>query len=175
MARVTGGEFRGRVLTEPVADGVRPTSDRAREALFSIIGQDLSGMRLLDAFGGTGLLAIEARSRGADVVVVERSRLALKGIRARLAELGISDVVVREGDVIALAPSIGRFDGVLVDPPWDFDPEPILGALGTLASSFLVLEADADRVCPDRAGPLALERTRQYGRTKLWIYRASET
>ncbi|MCE7957512.1 MAG: 16S rRNA (guanine(966)-N(2))-methyltransferase RsmD, partial [Acidobacteria bacterium ACB2] len=70
--RITGGHLRGRVL-EGVPAGVRPTASRVREALFSMVGQDLRGWSVLDAFGGTGLLALEAVSRGAaPVVVVER-------------------------------------------------------------------------------------------------------
>ena len=63
MLRVTGGVLRGRVLPAPLPEGVRPTSARTREALFSIVGQDLEGLSFLDAFGGAGLIAIEAWSR----------------------------------------------------------------------------------------------------------------
>ena len=68
--RITGGSLRGRVVPGKVRPGVRPTSSRVREALFSMVGQDLEGVRVLDAFGGSGLLSFEAYSRGAIVTTV---------------------------------------------------------------------------------------------------------
>ena len=79
-----------------------------------MVGQDLAGTRVLDAYGGTGLLGLEAWSRGAEVVVVERDPRTASAIRANAERLG-ADVDVRTGDVLALLPSLGRFDGVLAD------------------------------------------------------------
>lgn len=170
-ARITGGVARGRVLRQPVDAGIRPTSERVREALFSIVGQDLSGTRVLDAFGGTGLLGLEAWSRGAAVVIVERDKRAANAIRDRARELGAS-IELRVGDVLRKAPTLGRFDGVLVDPPWAEDVAPILEALAPLASGWLVLEHEDTTAAPDAAASLALDRRRSYGRTVLSVYRA---
>ena len=65
MIRVTGGALRGRSLPARVPEGVRPTAGRVREAVFSMVGQDLRGWSVLDLFGGSGLIGIEAASRGA--------------------------------------------------------------------------------------------------------------
>lgn len=173
MARLTGGHARGRVLREPVAEGVRPTSDRVREALFSIIGQDLTNLRVLDAYGGTGLLALEAWSRGAQVVVIEKDRRAMQGIERRFAEVGaaLPDAERILGDVLKVAPTLGPIDGILVDPPYADDVGPILATLAPLAREWLVLEADEATQAPDAIGDLALDRVRKYGRTALWVYR----
>ena len=76
--RITGGEWRSRLVQVPDAPGLRPTPDRVRETLFSWLGQDLSGLSCLDLFAGSGILGFEAASRGADyVALVERSRPAM--------------------------------------------------------------------------------------------------
>jgi len=89
--RVIGGRFRGRRLRVPRGGVVRPTSDRVRESLFGRLG-DLAGLRVLDAFAGSGALGIEALSRGArEVVFVERSSGVLAVLRANLRELGLEE------------------------------------------------------------------------------------
>lgn len=153
-----------------VLDGVRPTSARVREALFSIVGQDLTGARVLDAFGGSGLLGLEAWSRGAEVVICEQRPRVARAIRSAVDALG-AQVEVVVGDVLAVASTLGPLDGVLADPPYALDPAPILGALGALAPAWLVLEAEASRSAPPTAGPLALDRVRGFGGTSLWVYR----
>ncbi|MBN2797689.1 MAG: RsmD family RNA methyltransferase [Deltaproteobacteria bacterium] len=170
MIRLSGGIAGGRVLREPVPDGVRPTSARVREALFSLVGQDLAGVRFLDAFGGAGLVGLEAWSRGAEVVVVERSRKALEGIRRRGAEVGAS-WSIQGGDVLQLAGGLGLFDGVFADPPYEVEPTPVLEALAPLARGWLVFEAEVGREFPDQVGGLALDRHRAYGRRGLWVFR----
>src|SRR5215468_5708250 len=73
--RIIGGALRGRVVRFPAVAGLRPTPDRVRETLFNWLGQDLTGMRCLDLFAGSGVLGFEAASRGAaEVVLVERDR-----------------------------------------------------------------------------------------------------
>ena len=169
--RLTGGLARGRILREPVPKGVRPTSARVREALFSLVGQDLAGQRVLDAFGGSGLLGLEAWSRGAEVTVFERDRAALRGIHRRGAELG-ADWTVRAGDVLRGAAGLDPFDGILADPPYGTGPEEVLARLAPRATRWLVLETDRREEAPTRAGLLHLDRVRTYGGTRLWVYRA---
>lgn len=170
--RITGGSLRGRVLRH-VSEGVRPTHSRAREALFSMVGQDLRGWSALDAFGGTGLLAFEAASRGASpVLVVERDRAAAARIRESARELGLAppELTVRQGDA-AQALGEGRWDLVLLDPPYAEDPVTWVtraeGAVGRL----LVMEHRAGRALPEQIGRLALDRARTYGETTLTLYR----
>ncbi len=134
-----------------------------------MVGQDLSGQRVLDAFAGSGLLGLEAWSRGARVVQVERSRAATEAARRNAAALG-ADVEVVQGDVLRVAPGLGPFDGVLADPPYADDPEPLLAVLAPLAGAWLTLETDSGRPPPEPPG-LVLERHRRYGGTALCLYR----
>lgn len=172
VLRVTGGRWRGRVVRWPVTEGVRPTSGRAREALFSIVGQDLTGLRVLDAFGGTGMLGLEAASRGADVVVVEQRGAVAAAIRRTFEAFGAAKV--ETGDVLVVGPRLGRFDGVLCDPPYAMDPGPVLEALGAQVDGWLVFETSVQTQPPLRAGGLELERTRCYGDSALHLYRRSD-
>lgn len=158
------------MLRAPVLEGVRPTSSRVREALFSMVGQDLSGLRVLDAFGGTGLLGFEAWSRGAEVVIAELRAATARQIEATARHLNAS-VDVRSGDVAHIATSGERFHGVLADPPYAEEPGRWLPMLGPLALDWLVWEAEERRVAPPTAGALVLDRVRSFGGTALWIYR----
>lgn len=167
--RITGGAARGRPLSRPVPDGVRPTASRVREALFSLVGHDLAGVRVLDAFGGTGLLGFEAWSRGADVTIVERDPATARAIAANAEALG-APIDLRRGDVLALASELPPFDGLLVDPPYREDPARILAILAPLAQDWLVLESDA-RVAAPAAPGLAEDRRRTYGGSALTVYR----
>ncbi len=168
--RITGGVLRGRVLQEPVSKGVRPTSARVREALFSIIGQDLDGVHVLDAFGGAGLVGIEAWSRGADVTVVERDRKAFKALVKRGQEVGAT-WNLRIGDVYKLIGTFSSFDGIFADPPYSEDPIFVLDGLAPRARHWMVLETDRGTEAPEVACQLKLDRVREYGNTKLWVYR----
>ena len=90
--------MRGRVLKGKVGPGVRPTASRVREALFSILGQDLGGRDFLDGFGGSGLITFEAISRGATVTTVERNRTIASGIQASAAQLSVEiDLRIGQG------------------------------------------------------------------------------
>lgn len=170
--RITGGHLRGRVL-EGVPAGVRPTASRVREALFSMVGQDLRGWSVLDAFGGTGLLALEAVSRGAaPVVVVERRRDVARWIAETARGLGVGppELVVTQGEAeTALAG--GSWDLVLLDPPYDDDPAAWASRAAGAARRVLVIEHRRGARMPEILGPLALDRTRGYGDTALALYR----
>src|SRR3954447_19373138 len=99
--RVVAGAYKGRRLHAPRGRRTRPTSDRVREALFSILG-DIEGTRVLDLFAGSGALGIEALSRGAsEAVFVDKSRRAGEAIRANLKALGDLPAAVRVEDALA--------------------------------------------------------------------------
>ena len=166
--RITGGRARGRVLQGRLPPGVRPTSSRVREALFSIVGQDLAGQTVLDAFGGAGRVGREAWSRGARVTVVERDRRALRAIRRHGEALG-AEWTVRRGDV--LKADLPVFDGVFADPPYGTDPAEVIEVLGPKARRWLVFEAPVGTEVPHSAGELELDRVREYGDTGLFVYR----
>jgi 16S rRNA (guanine966-N2)-methyltransferase len=121
--RVIAGIFRSRTLHAPPGASTRPTSDRARESLFATLG-DMSGLRVLDLYAGTGALAIEAISRGADrAVCVEARRSAIATIERNVRELGLTDrvsiVCARVDRAMKMIERSKPFDLVFADPPWD--------------------------------------------------------
>ena len=168
--RISGGQAKGRILKGSLADGVRPTSSRVREALFSMVGQDLSGTRFLDAFGGSGLMGLEAWSRGAEVVVVEQRRRVAAELKARGQQVDATWTVV-VGDVCKRVEQLGSFDGIFMDPPYALDPNPLVERLGPYAKAWLVLETQEGTEVPQVAGELRLDTQRHYGSTTLSIYR----
>ena len=119
--RIVAGRFGGRRLTAPKGTATRPTSDRVREALFSVLG-DVGGLTVLDLFAGSGALGIEALSRGAaSAVFVERAAPALAALRENLTALAI-EAEVHRGDARAYARNAVRdgraYDLVFLDPPY---------------------------------------------------------
>ena len=117
--RIVGGKFRGRVLASFKGKDVRPTSDRAKEALFNILAPEISGANVLDLFCGTGGIGLEALSRGADLVVfndVSADSLAI--LRKNLALLR-TDAKIYNLDYAALLDRIDvTFDVIYIDPPY---------------------------------------------------------
>lgn len=167
--RITGGELRSRRVPSPKGAQVRPTAARVREALFAVVGQQLEGWSVLDAFGGSGVLGFEAWSRGArPLTVYERDPVALRSIQKGARELGIA-LQLRRGDVGRL-PAHSRFDLVLVDPPYAEDSLRWLSRLAPHARRVLVLEHPASRVLPDAVEGLERDRVRRYGDSALSVY-----
>lgn len=175
--RVIAGEFRGRRLASARARDLRPTADRVREALFSILGPAVRGARVLDLYAGTGALALEALSRGArSATCVERSPAALAALERNVRELELGDrVTVVRGDALAYARRLrgeaDRFDLVFCDPPYADPSEPILAdvAGGTWWTTAAVLEHAATQ---PPATPEGLSAdTRRYGDTGVTIFR----
>ena len=118
--RITGGEWRSRLVQVPDAPGLRPTPDRVRETLFNWLGQDLKGLRCLDLFAGSGILGFEAASRGADhVAMVERSRRAFAALQKHADGFDCPRLELFCCNALKFAPSFGRrFDLVFLDPPY---------------------------------------------------------
>lgn len=119
--RIIAGRWGGRVLVAPRGDTTRPTADRTREALFSMLTSRLGsfeGLRVADLFAGSGALGFEALSRGAaSCTFVEHDRAALDALRANVAALK-ADADIRAQSVMALAPTTKAFDVILMDPPY---------------------------------------------------------
>ena len=174
--RVVAGKHRGRRLTAPPGRSTRPTSDKVREALFSILGP-IDEKSVLDLFAGSGALGIEALSRGAHpVTFVESDRGAAQAIRDNLTALGEeAEVAVRDALAwLRAAPAGTAYDLVLIDPPYDS-----AGRLATPLSESLpaVLAEDALIVSEsDKRTPLILDLPladeRLYGDTRVAIHRA---
>ena len=119
--RVIAGQWRGRALVAPTGLATRPTADRTRETLFSMLTSRLGSfedLAVADLFAGSGALGIEALSRGAaSACFVEQDRAALEAIRANLARLGATQAVVKATSALRL-PKGETFDLVLADPPY---------------------------------------------------------
>jgi 16S rRNA (guanine966-N2)-methyltransferase len=174
--RVIAGRLGGRTLAAPRGRGVRPTSDRVREALFSILGDAVSGARVLDLFAGSGALGIEALSRGAaSAVFIDSSSAAIEAVRRNLSALELDAEVRRErAESYLQRARVARrqYDLVFLDPPYRQ-----ASALGRDISVALapVLAADARVVAEsDRRAPLELElpllTQRRYGDTLIRIH-----
>jgi 16S rRNA (guanine966-N2)-methyltransferase len=122
--RIIGGMHRGRFVRVPDASDVRPTPDRVRETLFNWLGQDLSGLRTLELYAGTGVLSLESLSRGAaHAVAVDRSRATAQSLRAAAAMLEMPMLEIHVADAKAYLDRESRtFDVVYLDPPFAEDP-----------------------------------------------------
>lgn len=123
QVRITGGLWRSQRVPVCNAPGLRPTPDRVRETLFNWLGQDLSGWRCLDLFAGSGILGIEAASRGAaEVLLIERDRRILGTLQKRLARLNAPQIQTFAADAVEFAQrSPGGFDLIFADPPYRSD------------------------------------------------------
>lgn len=187
--RIIAGELRGRRLRPVAGRNIRPTGDKIREAVFSILASrfdlpDASSTRVLDLYAGTGALGLEAISRGARMVTfVEMDRDAVAMIRANLEHCGVMDrgLVCRQtvAAYLARAP-VGRGDRdfglVFLDPPYA-DAAGLAATLATLApprlaaSTVVVVEHPGSDLPPDAAGLLTLMDRRAWGRTGISFYR----
>ncbi len=193
MTRIIAGAAKGRTLLVPPGEGTRPTSDRAREALFSRLEHDgwVEGSRVLDLYAGTGALGLEAASRGAAaVLLVERAQPAVRAARRNahaLAAAGATSVEVRAGPVTTVLAAgleaVGAarpFDLVLADPPYDVDEVELGGVLDALTRGWLARDAlvvvERGRRSPQPRWPAVLEPldVRRYGEAALWSARTAE-
>ena len=177
--RVVAGKFGGRRLRAVPGRETRPTSDRVREALFSIVGDRVVGARVLDLFAGTGALAIEALSRGAaSAVLVEQAPQAVAVIRGNLEALGLERLAtVRRTRVETYlrGQRDGPFDLVFLDPPYAIGVGLLAGLLarlaqGRLAPGALVALESSWRAEPPPWPPgMVPEEPRRYGDTALHL------
>lgn len=176
--RVVAGTLRGRRFDAPSGTATRPTSDRVREALFSILGAAVEDARVLDLFAGSGALGIEALSRGArSAVFVERDKRVVGVLRANLAALGL-DAEVRPVDAVrALRDAAARgetYDLAFLDPPYRHAAEWGAG-LGQGLEGLVVpggrVVTESDRRAPLDL-PLPLVTERRYGDTLIRIHEA---
>jgi 16S rRNA (guanine(966)-N(2))-methyltransferase RsmD len=141
--RIIAGEAGGRRLAVPPGEGVRPTSDRVKESIFSALGPArLVGARVLDLYAGSGALGLEALSRAAaEAVLVERDRAAARAVSANIETLGFADRAVLR--VTSVAAFLGgpepeeRFDLALLDPPYETAAEEVEAAVQRLTETWL--------------------------------------
>lgn len=193
--RVIGGIAKGRTLVAPRGLAVRPTSDKVREAIFSILGAQalrrahageeggsFPYRRVLDLFAGTGALGIEALSRGAERAdFVEPSARARAAIRENLrrTELSSRGAIHAMRARAALSTFAGPYDLILLDPPYNDPTAPeILETLGHSAllgaGAIVVLEHARSRSVAPRAGRLYLTQSKHYGTTAVSLFEPAE-
>ncbi|MGF7169121.1 16S rRNA (guanine966-N2)-methyltransferase [Sphingobium xanthum] len=176
--RIIAGTWRGRPLTAPAGDATRPTGDRTRETLFSMLTSRLGsfeGLRVGDFFAGSGALGLEALSRGAEsCLFVERDRKALDAIRANAAKLGIERPDIRQTDVLALGPAPAPLDVLFMDPPYGTGAGAValdkLGRLGWVAPGGWISVETGRAETLDIKG-FELDAERVVGKAKLWLLR----
>jgi len=174
--RIVAGRHKGRRLRAPAGAGTRPTADRVREALFSILGP-MDGLRVLDLYAGSGALGLEALSRGAEsATFVESARPALAAIRANLDATGDEAEVVAS-DAIRWLRAAGdgerAFDLVFCDPPYDAAAriaQPLADLLPRVTAPQALIVTESSKRNPLLIDlPLTDERT--YGDTRIAIHR----
>jgi 16S rRNA (guanine966-N2)-methyltransferase len=174
--RVIAGHWGGRRLQAPPGDATRPTSDRVREALFSVLGERVQDARVLDLFAGSGALGLEALSRGAaEATFVDSAAGAIRAVRANLEALGGAAEVRRMDARRFLGGASGaarQYDLVFLDPPYR-----LAGRLGSELTTALpavlapgaAVVAESDRRAPLDLG-LPLHDERRYGDTLIRIH-----
>lgn len=180
--RITGGEWRGRLITTPKQHSLRPTRAMVRQALFDMLSDRVVGMRVVDLFAGAGTVGFEALSRkAASVVFVERDRAAAALIRDTARRLGCEQqCLVVQADarhwVRSLSSELGSAGLCYVDAPYSDDAVmDVLSALGQRPPALTVCEHHRARPLPDRIGRLVVVRRAHYGITDLSILRPETT
>ena len=177
--RIIAGEWRGRKMQAPAGDTTRPTADRTRETLFSMLVSrigDFDGLAVADLFAGSGALGLEALSRGAaSCIFVEQDAAALRALRANIAALRAAPQCdVRASSVLALGPAKAPLDLVLLDPPYNsgagavaLDKLQRLGWIGE--GTWVSLETAADE--DPKIKGLEAVADRKVGKAKITLLR----
>lgn len=177
--RIIAGQWRGRKLVAPSGDATRPTADRTRETLFSMLVSRIGsfeGLRVADLFAGSGALGLEALSRGAArCVFAEQEPTALKVLRSNISALHAEAMCdVRTGSALALGPAREPLDLVLMDPPYGTGAGSValdkLSRLGWIASATWI-SIETSRNEEVSVKDFVLDTTRNVGKARLHLLR----
>lgn len=177
--RIIAGEKRSRLLKAPEGMDTRPTGDKAKEALFSILQHRMPGARVLDLYAGSGALALEALSRGAKMAVLaDVSQKACRVIEENIRALEYEQKarLLRMNDNAALTllkKEQAEFDVIFLDPPYRMDTAPVcarLAAEGLLAKNGILVVEHSRETPPEVGAPLALKDRRTYGIAGISFY-----
>ena len=177
--RISGGAEKGRKLRSKGSKSIRPTSERVRSAIFSLIGSEsVNGARVLDLYAGTGALGIEALSRGAaEAQFIEVDPMRCEYIRESVRSFGFADRSrITRGDVNRVLQRIAvRYALVFVDPPYAVDPwDAVMSGLQDRelleCGALVVAEHATSRDLADRYGGLEIWKRRRYGDSTVSIY-----
>lgn len=178
--RVITGTARGRVLETLPGEDVRPTTDRVKEAMFSIVQFELEGRKVLDLFAGSGQLGIEALSRGAAYATfVDSSRDSINCVKNNLNKTGLktNTSVVQSDSLTFIRTAKETFDIAFLDPPYS---KGLLQAALPLTAQrmsdggVIICEHPKGEEMPVEAGDFRLYREYKYGKTALTVYRKKE-
>jgi 16S rRNA (guanine966-N2)-methyltransferase len=175
--RIISGQWRGRTINAPKGDATRPTADRTREALFSMLTSRLGsfeGMAVADMFAGSGALGFEALSRGASsCIFVEQDRAALDVLRANAERLGLRPDV-RAASVLALGPAPAPLDLIMMDPPYGTGAGAValdkLNRLGWVGEATWISIETAKNEPVDVAG-FTIDADRTHGKARITLLR----
>ncbi len=178
--RVIAGKYKSRVLAEFAGEDVRPTSDRAKEALFNILSLKLYGARVLDLFAGSGALGIESLSRGAkEVVFNDCSKDSLAILKKNLTALKIpvngEEAKLMQSDyLVALGQLRGEFDLIFIDPPYRFEygknALEVIAGKGLLSQNGIAVY-ERDRPFEGEIEGLEKYDERKYGKAYMTFFR----
>jgi 16S rRNA (guanine966-N2)-methyltransferase len=178
--RIIAGDWRGRPLVAPAGSDTRPTADRTRETLFSMLVSRLGGfdgLRVADLFAGSGALGLEALSRGAaHCAFVDNDRKAIDAIRANATKLGATDRVEILAASAASLPPSAPFDLVFADPPYAAGSGSN-AVTAAVSKSWLApggwMAVETERGASVEPGPLTIQAERDTGRARLTLLRSA--
>lgn len=178
--RVITGAARGRKLFTPDGMDIRPTADKVKEAIFSIIQFDIEGRRALDLFAGTGQLGIEALSRGAEsCVFVDESRAAIKLIEKNIQITGLQGAKVAQAEAMSFLSSSEKYDLIFLDPPYSKslleNALERISAFDKLSSGGIIIcEYPVGKELPEMQEPYGKLKTYKYGKITITVYTKSD-
>ncbi|MGK6324171.1 16S rRNA (guanine(966)-N(2))-methyltransferase RsmD [Sphingomonas sp. DT-51] len=176
--RIVAGTWRGRALVAPAGETTRPTADRTREAMFSMLASrvgSFEGLAVADLFAGSGALGLEALSRGArSCLFIEQDKAALDALRANVTKLGATGADVRPGSVLALGPATAALDLLMMDPPYGTGAGAVaadkLARLGWIgAATWVSIETARGETVAASGFETVVERV--YGRAQITLLR----
>ncbi|MGH8942209.1 MAG: 16S rRNA (guanine(966)-N(2))-methyltransferase RsmD [Acidimicrobiia bacterium] len=174
--RIISGKAKGRRLVAPDTPATRPVTDRAREAVFSMIGGWVEEATVLDLYAGSGSFGLEALSRGAAAATfVESGNRALEALRQNIKGVGLGGTLVTSKVREFLERSSGKFDLVFIDPPWDMASSVLAADLSALerllaARAEVILSRRHTDTIPETPPNWSVATDRRYGDTRILRY-----
>lgn len=174
--RVIAGQYKGRTLKSITGRDIRPTTDNVRESIFNILATRICYAKILDLFGGTGALGIEALSRGASsVTFVDKAQTSCKVIKDNLELVKATAKVINADANVALDRFTDKFDIIFIDPPYATDGEIYISKISERRlledGGIIVYERNAKDEASETIGDLTAFDTRKYGSVKLIFYK----
>lgn len=178
VMRIVAGKYGSRPLKSPKTDATRPTSDKIKGAIFSSLGNDLEGKRMLDCYSGTGNMALEALSRGcAYATMVDNNRQAITVIKENVKSLKETNCEVIQGNIFSVLKRLKKpYDLIYIDPPYAKEENvkliETLDVQGLIAiDAVVIVESLEKQTFPDQVSTLIKYKEKTYGITKITYYR----